>query len=75
MITPDVKHHWAMMLFVMETLRQQYDVVMNMSYIELDKIIKMYFKLHPNKKKEKLKKVNQIKQDFDPVEIFGWKRK
>lgn len=70
-----MENHWAMMLFVMEKLHQQYDVVMKMSYVELNNLIQIYFKLHPNKKKEKLNMVNRIKQNFDPVKEFGWKRK
>lgn len=68
-----MKDHWAMILFVMEKLHQQYDVIMKMSYIELNKLIQIYLKLYPNKKREKNKKVNRIKQDFDPVKVFGWK--
>lgn len=57
----------------MEKLHQQYDVVMRMSYMELKGLIKMYLKLHPNKKREDIENVNRIKQDFDPVKVFGWK--
>ena len=70
-----MKDHWALMLFAMEKLRQSYDVVINMSYIDLTQLIRMYFVLNPNKKKEKLEMINRIKQDFDPVDEFGWKRK
>lgn len=75
MITPDVKTHWAMILFAMEVLNQQYNVIMEMSYNSLDKIIQTYLMLHPNKKKKDIEKVNRIKQEFDPVKVFGWKRK
>lgn len=69
-----MENHWAMMFFLMEKLHQQYDVVMRMSYKDLNQFVHIYLKLHPNKKKEKLKKINRIKQEFDPVKVFGWKR-
>lgn len=70
-----MKTHWAMILFAMEVLNQQYNVIMEMSYNSLDKIIQTYLMLHPNKKKKDIEKVNRIKQEFDPVKVFGWKRK
>ena len=56
----------------MEKLHQQFDVIMNMSYRDLKKIVRIYIKFHPNKKKEEINRVNEIKANFTP-ESVGWK--
>ena len=74
MITPSEKKHWAMILIAMEKLNQPYNVVMDMSYKDLKKMVRMYLKLLPNKKKKKLDRDTKLMAEFDYEKEFRWHR-
>lgn len=60
-----------MMFFAMETLNQPYNILMGMKYRDLKKMMKIYLKLHPNKKKENLDRITKIMANFKPADL-GW---